>query len=194
MVVYTVDVLVSLEQEVAIPLSVDLVILSGTAMEGHGMAYCVTPKNILTHIMFHSDFNVTSSSRLTFNRKQNQSYTVFVADDDETEEKESFTLSLTSPHPTDSVVISSDIFTITITDNDSKPITIHFTINTNIASLQCGTHSALYITHFSCTCSCTKWLCIVQLPAASSTGVSVGHCRSHHGSGGGLLFLQKKKN
>ena len=90
----SVDVLVSLEQEVAIPLSVNLVILSATAMEGHGMAYCVTPKNILTHIMFHSDFNVTSSSRLTFNRKQNQSFTVFVVDDDETEEKESFTLSL----------------------------------------------------------------------------------------------------
>ena len=120
----TVDVLVSLEQEVAIPLSVDLVILSGTAMEGHGMAYCVTPKNILTHIMFHSDFNVTSSSRLTFNQKQNQSYTVFVVDDDQTEEKESFTLSLTSPHPTDSVVISSDSFTITIIDNDSKPKTV----------------------------------------------------------------------
>ena len=123
----SVDVLVSLEQEVAIPLSVDLVILSATAMEGHGMAYCVTPKNILTHnIMFHSDFNVTSSSRLTFNQKQNQLYTVFVVDDDETEEKESFTLSLTSPHPTDSVVISSDIFTITIIDNDSKP---KYTIN-----------------------------------------------------------------
>ena len=72
--------------------------------------------------MFHSDFNVTSSSRLTFNQKQNQSYTVFVVDDDETEEKESFILSLTSPHPTDSVVISSDSFTITIIDNDSEPI------------------------------------------------------------------------
>ena len=147
----TVDVLVSLEQEVAIPLSVDLVILSATAMEGHGMAYCVTPKNILTHIMFHSDFNVTSSSRLTFNQKQNQSYTVFVVDDDETEEKESFTLSLTSPHPTDSVVISSDSFTITITDNDSKLKTVtcnKFHYNTNIASLQCGTHSALYNTFY----------------------------------------------
>ena len=34
----SVDVLVSLEQEVAIPLSVDLVILSATAMEGQGIA------------------------------------------------------------------------------------------------------------------------------------------------------------
>ena len=61
-----------------------------------------------------------------FNRKQNQSYTVFTVDDDETEETESFILSLTSPHPTVSVIISSDIFTITIIDNDSKP---KYTIN-----------------------------------------------------------------
>jgi hypothetical protein len=98
----SIELSVGLWTEVAVPVSVDIVVSNGTALEG-------------------KDFKMPQSLHLTFIKKgESQSFSVTIEDDGETEETETLVLSLISSNSSDSVLVNPDILKITITDNDGK--------------------------------------------------------------------------